>query len=45
MFAKGVETNGKQFLRILCMYQQANELYEHERSERKKTHIQEKNKT
>lgn len=28
MFAKGVETNCKQFLRIVCMYQQANDLYE-----------------
>lgn len=33
--AKGVESNGKQFLRIVCVYQQANELYEQQRSEKK----------
>lgn len=26
-FAKGVGYNGKQFLRIVCVYQQSNELY------------------
>lgn len=36
-FAKGVQSNGKQFLRIVCVYQQPNELYEQQQREGKKS--------
>lgn len=44
MFAKGVETNCKQFLRIVCMYQQANELYERNNNTNEQKKCEEKQK-